>query len=90
MAQSTKAKEIDSLMNKAYQLGIFNGNVLVVENGKIIYKSEFGYSDAGIKAKLTADYRFNIGSIAKEFNAVGIMMLKEQANLVWMTKFPNT
>ncbi len=80
-AQTAKAKQIDSLMNKAYQLGIFNGNVLVVENGKTVYQSEFGYSDAGKKAKLTADYRFNIGSIAKEFNAVGIMMLKEQGKL---------
>lgn len=80
-AQSTKAKEIDSLMNKAYQLGIFNGSILVVENGKTVYQSEFGYSDADRKTKLTSDYRFNIGSIAKEFNAVGIMMLKEQGKL---------
>ena len=68
-------------MNKAYQLGIFNGNVLVVDNGKTVYQSEFGYSDAGKKTKLTADHRFSIGSIGKEFNAVGIMLLKEQGKL---------
>ncbi len=81
LAQSAKAREINSLMSAEHQLGIFNGSILVVKNGRIVYRSEFGYSDSGGKTKLTSDYRFNIGSIAKEFNAVGIMMLKEQGKL---------
>lgn len=80
-AQNSTAKEIDLLMNNAHQLGIFNGNILVIKSGKIVYQSEFGYADADRKTKLTSGHRFNIGSIAKEFNAVGIMMLKEQGKL---------
>lgn len=80
-AQSKQAHEIDTVMHKAHQLGIFNGNVLVIEKGKTIYEASLGYADASKKTKLNTDYVFNIGSISKEFNAVGIMMLKEQGKL---------
>jgi CubicO group peptidase (beta-lactamase class C family) len=80
-AQQTKAANIDTLVQRANRLGLFNGNVLVVDHGKIIYKTGIGYADAGNTIKLTDQYRFHIGSIAKEFNAVGIMMLQEQGKL---------
>lgn len=80
-AQDNKIKLIDKLMNSAHQAGIFNGSVLVAENNKIVYQSAFGFSDAKKVNKLTNDYRFNIGSIAKEFNGVAIMMLKEQGKI---------
>lgn len=74
-------KQLDTLLEKAHNLGVFNGNLLVSEKGKIIYKKTIGWADASGKIKLTEDYRLHIGSIAKEFNAVGIMMLKEQGRL---------
>ena len=81
VAQRNEAKKIESLMAKVYEYGIFNGNVLVIKNGKTVYQSSFGYANGGKTSKLTMDYRFNIGSIGKEFNAVGIMMLKEKGQL---------
>lgn len=80
-AQDNKTKQLDTLMNAAHQAGIFNGSVLVVENGKTIYQSTFGFSDSKKTTSLTKDYRFNIGSIAKEFNGAAIMMLKEQGKI---------
>lgn len=68
-------------MNDVHRAGIFNGSVLITENGKIIYQSALGFSNASKKSNLTKDYRFNIGSIGKEFNGVAIMMLKEQGKL---------
>lgn len=81
VAQSNRAKELDVMIQRVYQLGIFNGNVLVIEKGKTVYEASLGYVDASKKTKLNAGYLFNIGSISKEFNAVGIMMLKEQGKL---------
>ncbi|MDF7811606.1 serine hydrolase [Hymenobacter sp. YC55] len=78
---SSKATELDSLLRKAHRIGVFNGNVLVAERGKIIYRQAFGQADARAENRLTEAYRFHIGSIAKEFNAIGIMMLKEQGKL---------
>lgn len=78
---SRKIAELDSLLVKAHRLGVFNGNALVAEQGKVTYQKALGQADATGKTKLTEAYRFHIGSIAKEFNAVGIMMLKEQGKL---------
>lgn len=78
---SRNLKQLDSLLEKAHTLGVFNGNLLVSEKGKIVYKKTIGWADAGEETKLTEDYRFHLGSIAKEFNAVAIMMLKEQGKL---------
>ncbi|MFC0776924.1 serine hydrolase domain-containing protein [Flavobacterium sp. HJSW_4] len=76
-----QTKQIDSLMKLANQIGIFNGNVLVSKNNKIIYNASFGFTDATKTNKLTTDSRFNIGSITKEFSAVALMQLKEQGKL---------
>jgi CubicO group peptidase (beta-lactamase class C family) len=78
--QNTKAR-IDSVMQVAYQRGVFNGNILVARKGKIIYKKAWGYADGRRKKLLTTDMRFDIGSISKEFNGTGIMLLKERGKL---------
>ncbi|MCG2417810.1 serine hydrolase [Aequorivita sp. F47161] len=72
---------IDSLMRVSYDRGIFNGNILVAKNHKIIYQNEFGYSDASKAKALNQNMIFNIGSIGKEFNAVALMILKERGLL---------
>ena len=72
---------IDSLMKVSYTRGVFNGNILVAKNNKVIYQNEFGYSDASRSKKLSRNSIFNIGSIGKEFNAVAIMILKERGLL---------
>ncbi|KZS42448.1 serine hydrolase [Aquimarina aggregata] len=72
---------IDSLMIKSYNRDLFNGNVLVVKNDTVIYQKSFGYTDASQKIKLNDTSIFNIGSIAKEFNGVAIMMLQERGLL---------
>lgn len=76
-----KEANLDSLFFKAYKSKVFNGNVLVSQNGKIIYEKAFGHADASGITQLNKKYRFHIGSIAKEFNAVSILMLKEQGKL---------
>lgn len=80
-AQTSESAQLDSLVHQANRLGLFNGNILIAENNKVIYKDAIGFADAARKIKLTEQYRFHIGSIAKEFNAVGIMILKEQGKL---------
>ena len=80
-AQNNKVNQIDSIMNKYYQNGTFNGNVLISKNNKLIYNNSFGFSDETKTTKLTTDYRFNIGSITKEFSAVALIKLQEQGKL---------
>lgn len=76
-----KIAGIDSLIKQNNSAGQFNGNVLIAEGGKVIYKSAIGYADTTRQVPLTTAFRFHIGSIAKEFNAVAIMMLQEKGKL---------
>ena len=80
-AQTKKINQIDSLMQQYNQIGVFNGNVLISKNNKIIYNASFGFTDETKTNKLTTDYRFNIGSITKEFSAVALLQLQEQGKL---------
>ena len=80
-AQESKIAAINKYLKDANQSGLFNGNILVADQGKQILKKAIGFADASKKDSLTMQYRFHIGSIAKEFDAVGIMMLQEQGKL---------
>ncbi|MFC4686131.1 serine hydrolase [Epilithonimonas pallida] len=79
--ESVYANQIDSVMAKSYERGLFNGNVLVAKNNKIIYQKSFGFTDETKQTLLNKKSIFNIGSIAKEFNAVSIMILLERGLL---------
>jgi len=72
---------IDSVLKVAYQQELFNGNVLIVKNDTVIYEKSYGFTDASQETLLNDKSIFNIGSIAKEFNGVAIMMLVEQGKL---------
>jgi Beta-lactamase len=63
---SARQSAIDTLINRSYRLGLFNGNVLITDKGKEIYRKAIGYADWSRKTPLTDQYRFHIGSIAKE------------------------
>ncbi|MDN5288142.1 MAG: hypothetical protein JWR38_4416 [Mucilaginibacter sp.] len=80
-AQNLQTRRIDSLMQAANSTGVFNGNVLVAQHGKAIYHKAIGYADATKSKMLNPDLYFDIGSISKEFNGIGIMILQEQGKL---------
>ena len=80
-AQLNKKKQIDSLIKWSNKIGIFNGNVLVSKNDKIIYNESIGYTDASKTTLLNTGYKFHIGSITKEFSAVALVKLQEQGKL---------
>ncbi len=80
-AQNKHQFQIDSILDICQKRGIFNGNALVIKDEKVIYRAERGFTDASKTKTLSKNSMFNIGSISKEFNAIGIMMLKEKGLL---------
>lgn len=72
---------IDSYMEEKVKAGEFNGNILVVKNGETVYEKSFGFSDGSKTVHLTKDFRFDLGSVYKEFPAVSIMQLQEKGLL---------
>ena len=59
----------------------FNGNVLIVERGKIVYEKSFGYADFASKRLNIAHSTFPIASITKTFTATAILQLYERGKL---------
>ena len=80
-AQSTEHSRIDAAMQDVVRDETFNGSVLVAKNNVILYNSSFGFTDATKSTRLTPDYRFNIGSITKEFSSTALLQLRERGKL---------
>ncbi|MEZ7507323.1 serine hydrolase [Flavobacterium sp. Arc2] len=81
-----KTAELDKLMNQAHANGVFNGSVLVAENGKVIYRKAFGYANKETKQLLKPEFCFDLASVSKQFTAMGIMILKERNKLSYDDK----
>jgi CubicO group peptidase (beta-lactamase class C family) len=73
--------EIDSLFVVSNERGIFNGSAIVSINNTSIYNNSLGYTDGSKTKNLNNSSIFKIGSIAKEINAVSIMILVEKGQL---------
>jgi CubicO group peptidase (beta-lactamase class C family) len=61
--------------------GEINGNVLIAENGKVLYKNSYGYQDFARQIPLADTVRFELGSISKTFTAVSVLQLMEKGKL---------
>ncbi len=69
---------IDSLFQKAVEMNIFSGNVLVVHNKGVVYEKSFGKADYEKNIPNTAETKFQLASITKDFTRVMILQLAEQ------------
>jgi CubicO group peptidase (beta-lactamase class C family) len=84
---STKVKQgilyhrLDSLFMRRHKLGGFNGNVLVLKGGRVLYKGCFGYCDYRSKDTLSPQTPFQIASSSKPFTATAILRLAEEGKL---------
>jgi CubicO group peptidase (beta-lactamase class C family) len=73
--------KIDSLFQFLSEKRGFNGNVLIAQGGKAIYKNAFGYADLKEKIPLNIESEFQLASITKQFTAMAIMILYEEGRL---------
>jgi CubicO group peptidase (beta-lactamase class C family) len=72
---------LDNYMQGQADLYGFNGNVLVAKNGTVLYQKSFGYADYNTKNSLNENSVFDCGSIAKEFTAMAILLLKDKGKI---------
>ena len=59
----------------------FNGNVLIAQKGKVIYRRSFGWTDRKKNKKLSLNDRFQIASTTKTFTSTAILRLYAQKML---------
>jgi len=57
------------------------GSVLISKNGKMIFSKAYGLASLEYNIPNTENTLFNIGSVSKQFTAIGIVLLEEQNKL---------
>ena len=86
ISAQNKNEALDQWFNYYHENGSFSGVVLAAENGKIIYRKAFGFSDFTNMELLEPSAVFNIASTTKPFTALAVMMLKERGKLSYEDK----
>jgi CubicO group peptidase (beta-lactamase class C family) len=79
-AQNLTAR-MDSMLGVQARNGLLNGNMLVVEKGKVIYQRSFGFRDIAAHQPNTPESAFALASISKQFTATAVLQLKEKGKL---------
>jgi CubicO group peptidase (beta-lactamase class C family) len=84
VAQNKKDK-LAAIMKAYHNYNMFDGAVLVAENGKIVYKDAFGLANREWNIPNSVDTKFMIGSISKPITAT-LVLLQVQKGLLQLDK----
>lgn len=68
-------------MQHCYDYEIFNGTILVTQNGKKVYSNALGYADKNNNRKLNKTTSVYLASVSKQFTTMAVMILKEKGKL---------
>jgi CubicO group peptidase (beta-lactamase class C family) len=80
-ATSAATSDIDAIFSHYNEPGMPGCAVGVVEGGELTVLRTYGLASVENSAPITADSRFDIGSMSKQFTAMAILMLAEQGKL---------
>jgi CubicO group peptidase (beta-lactamase class C family) len=72
---------IDNLMNSQFKPQEPGASVIVVKDGKVLFRKGYGLANMELGVGVEPDMIFRIGSITKQFTAAAILMLEEQGKL---------
>ncbi len=81
MDYTALSADFDATGRMLAQRGYFSGSVLVARNGQVILSQGYGFADYAQHIPNTAQTKFRIGSITKQFTAMAILILQEQGKL---------
>jgi D-alanyl-D-alanine carboxypeptidase len=83
-AQSDSKLEstVDSIANQVLQTtGVPSASVAVVQHGRLVLSKAYGSSKLDPRLPATADNRYGIGSISKQFTASAMLLLQQDGKL---------
>jgi CubicO group peptidase (beta-lactamase class C family) len=76
----TKILAIEDIFRRKKNAG-FNGNVLVVQKGKILFQNSYGYAHLKEKDSLTSDSKFQLASLSKPVTAIAVLKLVQDKKI---------
>ncbi len=85
-APKTEQQQLDSVFSVLYHQNQFNGTVLIADQGKVVFKKGYGYSDETSKKLNNAQTVFELASCSKQFTGAAIVLLKRQGKLSYNDK----
>lgn len=77
MQKKTFIDELDEYLQRS----IFNGNVLVSLDGKVLYQQAIGLSDLSAGELLNIESVFCLASLSKMFTSASVLLLEQMGNL---------
>lgn len=80
-SSSSEEADLDSLISVRLPSIAPGAVVLIAEKGEVIYRNAFGLSNMESGGTMKPEYIFRIGSITKQFTAVGILQLVEDRKI---------
>ncbi len=78
---STAAAAIENLAMGRFKPDEPGATIIVMRNGKTIFRKAYGLANVAAKTPLKPDDVLRIGSVTKQFTAVGILMLADAGKL---------
>lgn len=81
----SKHDQVEQVMKKYHSFNMFEGSVLVAEQGKVIYNGAFGLANREWSIANTTDTKFMIGSVSKPITAL-LMLIQVQKGLISLDK----
>lgn len=80
-AQTKMSRQLDQLITSVIPQNEPGIVVLIARKNQVIYEKAFGSANLELKVPLQPDMVFRIGSVTKQFTAIGILQLLEQGKL---------
>lgn len=77
----TKRELMDAFLSGQVEHYRFNGNVLVAENGEVVFQKSYGVADFDTKRPLNDSSVFELASVSKQFTATAILLLADKGSL---------
>lgn len=92
-AQMNLEKDLDQLLHQRFDKNQAGIAVMVVKEGKVLYKKGVGMANVDTKEPLSSQSNFRMASVSKQFTAMCIMLLAKQGRLSYddnlLHFFPN-
>ena len=81
MAETPLEQRLDAALAPMFKPDWPGATVIVTRDGKPVFRKAYGLANVAEKTPMQPDMQLRIGSITKQFTAVGILMLAEQGKL---------
>jgi len=79
--QAANVKVDDFVQSELKRQNIPGLALVVQQDGKVVYSKGYGYANLEQAIPATAEQRFQIGSISKQFSAAAVMLLVEEGKM---------